>query len=57
MSMAKGKRMRTTGIPYLSHSVKVMSKFVATMAFGGVPTSVPIPPIFALKAMPKSTKT
>ena len=44
----KGIKPNTVGIPYCNHSEKLILSCEATMAFGGLPTKVPIPPILAL---------
>ena len=45
----------------VSHTItnqrRLKCKLLATIAFGGLPTNVPIPPILALYAIPNNTKT
>ena len=52
-----GIKIIMIGKPYHNQSAKVRCNCVATMLFGGLPTKVPIPPILALYAIPKSTNT
>ena len=52
-----GIKMSIIGKPYHNQSEKVKCKLLATIAFGGLPTNVPIPPILALYAIPNNTKT
>ena len=43
-----GNKINMTGVPYISQSAKSKWSCEAAMALGGLPTSVPIPPMVAL---------
>ena len=51
-AITSGNIANIVGKPTLNHSKKVKSKAAAAMAFGGEPTTVPFPPIFAAYAVP-----
>ena len=55
--MQLGNIISINGIPSFIQSKKFICKYAAAIAFGGLPTKVPKPPILALYATPKSTNT
>lgn len=44
----RGNRANTMGTPKANHWAKPMPAWAAAMALGGLPTSVPMPPMLAL---------